>query len=510
MTTDNNVKANSSSDRTAIPATRRYRVPSILLGTFHHRTRTRWSPITCTIVMLLISIIASSGGGGGGGSSGGRTGYGIYFASAEQTTLQQLQQQPHDEQDPSSGSSSANAQDDDPTKVRVRNTTGETQTTEQLQLQLQQQPEQQLEQQPEPELETPTPTVKPTEQHNTIPHNPPIPTSPLTTTPNPPQMTLSQILIKAGRSSLNGGIPGAIAGVCQVLSLMWLRTITKYQIRYGTSFRQALITLYRQDGLRRFYRGVGFALVQAPLVRFVGTAANDGVETLLGDLEATKAWGPGKTTVVASVVVGVWRLVLMPIDTCKTVLQVDSVEGFRDLMRKLRAGKIGVLYTGSLANVVSAIVSHYPFFYTFNYLSRSPALHRIITGKFLRNAAVGFLSSVVSDSTSNVLRVIKTTKQTFASKRSITYSEIVGTIVASDGLKGLFGRGLRTRILGNAVQSVLFVVIWRGLVERRNDRKRAEEEREQEEELQRRRSGNSMEEEAENVEEVSPSGGGDD
>lgn len=35
--------------------------------------------------------------------------------------------------------------------------------------------------------------------------------------------------------------------------------------------------------------------------------------------------------------------------------------------------------------------------------------------------------------------------------------------------QGLFGRGLRTRILGNALQSVLFTVIWRGLAERKND-----------------------------------------
>ena len=35
-------------------------------------------------------------------------------------------------------------------------------------------------------------------------------------------------------------------------------------------------------------------------------------------------------------------------------------------------------------------------------------------------------------------------------------------------LQGLFGRGLRTRILGNALQSVLFTVIWRGLAERKN------------------------------------------
>jgi len=311
------------------------------------------------------------------------------------------------------------------------------------------------------------------------------PATPTTTKPSKPpyhpQMTLSQILVKAGRISIGGGIPGAIAGVAQVLTLMWLRTLTSYQCRYGTSLRQAFATLYREGGIPRFYRGLSFALVQAPLVRFVSTAANDGVETLLAEFKLTDAWGPGRTTVIASVVVGVWRMVLMPIDTCKTVLQVDSVEGFRDLVRKLKAGKLTVLYEGAVASVVASIVSHYPWFYTYNYLSRSNAIHEIIPGNFLRNAAIGFLSSVVSDTTSNVVRVIKTTKQAFASKHSVSYGEVVGMILAADGWKGLFGRGLRTRLLGNAAQSVLFTVIWRGLVEKKNKRRRRNEKSKEEE-----------------------------
>ena len=63
-------------------------------------------------------------------------------------------------------------------------------------------------------------------------------------------------------------------------------------------------------------------------------AANDGVQTLLGDLKITESWGPGRTTVIASVVVGMWRMFLVPIDTSKTFLQVDSDEGFRDFVRK--------------------------------------------------------------------------------------------------------------------------------------------------------------------------------
>ena len=61
----------------------------------------------------------------------------------------------------------------------------------------------------------------------------------------------------------------------------------------------------------RLYSGLKFALIQAPLARFVSTAANEGVESLLLGIEYTKDWGPGRTTIVASVVVGFWRMFLM-------------------------------------------------------------------------------------------------------------------------------------------------------------------------------------------------------
>ena len=176
------------------------------------------------------------------------------------------------------------------------------------------------------------------------------------------RLPLNQILLKASRRGLGGGIPGAIAGVVQVLTLMWLRTIINYQSRYGTSFVRAVSILYRDGGIGRFYRGLSFALVQAPVSRFVSTAANDGVISLLANLQATQLWGPGRTTVVASFVVGFWRMLLMPLDTCKTVLQVDSFEGFRNLIRRVKAGRIGVLYQGAVANALSSILGHYPWY----------------------------------------------------------------------------------------------------------------------------------------------------
>lgn len=60
--------------------------------------------------------------------------------------------------------------------------------------------------------------------------------------------------------------------------------------------------------------------------------------------------------------------------------------------------------------------------------------------------------------------------------KSATYSETVTIILAADGWKGLFGRGLRTRIFGNALQSILFTVIWRGLADRWSRKQDIEEE----------------------------------
>jgi hypothetical protein len=281
-----------------------------------------------------------------------------------------------------------------------------------------------------------------------------------------PPPSVSQILSKAVQRGIGGGIPGAVAGFVQVITLMWVRTVINYQARYGSSFFATLGTLYSQGGIARFYRGAGFALIQAPVSRFVSTAANDGVNVFLAACTLTKAWGPGRTTIVAAVLVGMWRMVLMPIDTMKTVLQVDNTEGFRNLLKRVKAGNFGVLYQGAIAQCFASMLGHYPWFYTFNMLSTSKLMIQMIPFTLLRNALIGFMASIVSDTSVNAIRVVKTVKQSLgSSKHTVTYTEAVRLVVATDGWRGLFGRGLRTRIFANALQSIVFTVIWRGLIE---------------------------------------------
>jgi hypothetical protein len=47
-------------------------------------------------------------------------------------------------------------------------------------------------------------------------------------------------------------------------------------------------TLYRDGGVRRFYRGVLPALLQGPLSRFGDTAANTGVLTFMDSYASTR------------------------------------------------------------------------------------------------------------------------------------------------------------------------------------------------------------------------------
>ena len=96
-------------------------------------------------------------------------------------------------------------------------------------------------------------------------------------------------------------------------------------------------------------------------------------------------------------------------------------------------------------------------------LSSSKLVQSLIPSQLLRNAGIGVASSIVSDAFVNVFRVIKSTKQSLGSKQNASYMETIRIILAADGYRGLFGRGLRTRIYTNALQSVVFTIVWRGL-----------------------------------------------
>ncbi len=121
---------------------------------------------------------------------------------------------------------------------------------------------------------------------------------------------------------------------------------------------------------------------------------------------------------------------------------------------------------GALASASATAFGHWPWFAVFNTLQHHVPQRTDTLGKLARNAAIGFTASIVSDTISNSLRVVKTVRQT--STTPVSYPDAVRSIIASDGLlgrRGLFFRGLETRILANGVQGLLFSVLWRAIEE---------------------------------------------
>ena len=276
----------------------------------------------------------------------------------------------------------------------------------------------------------------------------------------------SEVLAKASKRALGGGLTGACAMLAQVGGLMWMRTTMNYQYRNGGTTGNALRTLYKEGGIRRFYQGVGPALVQGPLSRFGDTAANAGMLALLASYDTTNNLPVFAKTMCASGAAALWRINLMPIDTVKTTMQVQGKEGIANLKTKFAQGGPRVLYHGALGAFAATYVGHFPWFFTFNFLDSVVPKYDDTFKKFGRNAALGFCSSAVSDTCSNSIRVLKTTRQTY--ETPISYQDAAREIIKKDGLVGLFGRGLKTRIMANGVQGMLFTVIWKGLQEQYN------------------------------------------
>jgi hypothetical protein len=276
------------------------------------------------------------------------------------------------------------------------------------------------------------------------------------------------ILQKASKKALGGGKAGAAASVVQVFSLMWLRTSMNYQYRYGGTLTSSLESLWAEGGIPRLYQGLPFAIVQGPLSKFGDTAANVGILAVLDTLPATQSLPLPLKTACGSAAAGLWRIVLMPIDASKTASQVDGSAGLSQLWDSVLVKGPGPLYRGALAQAAATAVGHFPWFLTYNFLDGYIPEISASDDLFLslaRSAFLGLCASCVSDTASNSLRVIKTTKQTAQlgtdSEAELGYPEVVAMILETDGLAGLFGRGLQTRLLTNAVQGSIFSVLWR-------------------------------------------------
>ena len=215
---------------------------------------------------------------------------------------------------------------------------------------------------------------------------------------------------------------------------MWLRTTLTFQYRNGGSTRAALAALYNKAASCASTRAWRPRCCRARSVRG-DTAANAGVLALLDGDDRTRSLPTGVKSLASATVATAWRVGLMPLDTFKTILQVEGAKGAATLRAKLKAGGPGVLYHGSLGLCASAFLGHYVWYGVYNQADKSLPTHADLAPTLARNAALGFGASAVSDTVTNSVRVVKVFRQ--SAPTPVSYAEAAAAVVKADGVRGL-------------------------------------------------------------------------
>lgn len=251
-----------------------------------------------------------------------------------------------------------------------------------------------------------------------------------------------------------------IAGVLQVFCLMWLRTAMNYQYFHGGSLRDTVSSLWAEGGVRRFYQGVGFALLQAPLARGGDTFVQTGIVTLMGS--------PGQhvhgfwTGLVVATIAACWRLCVAPLDVLKVTAQVHGSSANKIFWQRFRLSGILELWSGATAMFLVIWIGSFPWWAVYNTALELWPQPSSPTMLIMRNGLAGVVASMASDVASNSLRVLKV-------KRQATVEGSIGVegyfadardVLMKEGAAGLLFRGIGAKMLTGALQGAFFSVLW--------------------------------------------------
>jgi hypothetical protein len=130
------------------------------------------------------------------------------------------------------------------------------------------------------------------------------------------------------------------------------------------------------------------------------------------------------------------QMLLIPLDSLKTMMQVEGSAGTRILLAKLKEHGVVALWDGATVAALSMIATHYPWYLSFNYLNAvipsqtrpwryafdcclalAACLHERLTPspacslitpsgrKILRSAFIGFVCTGLGDLISNTFKV---------------------------------------------------------------------------------------------------------
>ena len=253
---------------------------------------------------------------------------------------------------------------------------------------------------------------------------------------------------------IKSSLAGSTAGIIQLTSLFWLKTLTKHQYRHGTSLPVSFLQLYKEKDILRFYRGFTPNLLKVSLGKF-GDAA---LYTYFHQSDFNYLSNEWRTTYIAFTSSFI-KFNLMPLDTYTNMYQVRGKEGVNVMKQKIKKNGMKVLYNGSTAYFLSNFIGNASWFYTLDFLNSKfyKCYHKKDDTK--KNMIIGFGCSTISDLLTNPIRILKTYKQ--SNKENITYLQALKEIKESKGLVNFYFRGLGTKLILNGLNSGLFLVLWK-------------------------------------------------
>lgn len=257
-----------------------------------------------------------------------------------------------------------------------------------------------------------------------------------------------------------------VAGVLQVICFLWLRTTMNRQYYHGGSLTETLCDLWAEGGIRRFYEGVSFALLQVPLSRFGDTFVQSAVVAVFG-APGQRLHGYTAGLIVATCG-AFWRLCVAPLDTLKVTAQVHGEAAGKVLARRMRESGLLELWSGASAMFLISWATCYPWWAVYNTIFEYWPHPSNQTWHIVRNIVAGVLASLCSDLISNSLRVLKVKRaaREGGSSGVAGYFTDASEIMSKDGPDSLFLRGLKTRLLAGALQGAFFSVLWNQLLGR--------------------------------------------
>ena len=253
---------------------------------------------------------------------------------------------------------------------------------------------------------------------------------------------------------LKSSVPGSSAGVIQLTSLYWLKTIIKHQYRHGTSPINSATKLYYDRDLFRFYRGYTLSFFKGGMGKFSDAA----LYTYFHSPEFDHIYEVQRSSYI-SLCSAVIRFNMIPLDTYTNMYQVRGIKGREIMKDKIRKHGFTTLYSGSTAYFLSNFVGNSAWFFTMDNLNKiyyKPDEKKNDTKK---NILIGLASSAVSDLITNPIRILKTYKQ--SNKDNISYTRAISEMVKSKGLLNFYVRGLPTKLVLNGLNSAVFLVLWK-------------------------------------------------